>query len=191
MILDGSTRKRLSRFRLCWPLSAPRTSGGGGQRRGVGIARYQTQVQRNRLLNERLTPAARTFLKELNFADLISLIPGNFFLKDRNGVYIYANDGFLESGLQGIDLIGKTDADLPWKEHAEALRAQDREVMDSGQSRSYENYAPLSDGTLGLRTSIISPLRDGAGRIIGVIGTTLPLKDLPKKKTKSATDEHR
>ncbi len=73
-----------------------------------------------------------------NFLNILAKAPGHFYWKDENGVYQGVNDAqaiFL--GYQsGLDIIGKTDFDLPWKDKANSLMEIDRKVMDTREEYS-------------------------------------------------------
>ena len=77
--------------------------------------RYEERARRNRLVRPELTPEAREYLRSLDFTDLVTNIPGIFYLKDRNGVYIYANDAWIYNPetketrfMRGTEMTGKT-----------------------------------------------------------------------------------
>jgi PAS domain-containing protein len=138
----------------------------------AGFLRLQAQLQRARLLHLHLTPEARAYLRDVDFADMIAHMPGQFFLKDRNGVYIFANDSFL--GVPGTAYVGKTDFDMPWKAIAAELRKEDLAVMERGTIETFKDLQPMPDGTRIPIFTIKAPLRNKEGQIIGVIGTTHP-----------------
>jgi two-component system cell cycle sensor histidine kinase/response regulator CckA len=104
---------------------------------------------------------------------ILESIPARVFWKDRASRYLGCNAALArDAGLRDPqDIVGKTDHDLPWREHAELYRADDRAVMSSGQPRrSYEEPLVLPDGArVWLRTSKF-PLRDARGEVIGVLG---------------------
>ena len=72
---------------------------------------------------------------------ILDNIPQRVFWKDQNSRFLGANRAFLQdTGLECIDqLIGKEDYDLAWKDLAELYRADDRQVLQSGQPKlNYE-----------------------------------------------------
>ena len=99
--------------------------------------------------------------------------PVRIFWKDSELRYLGCNTAFArDAGLTDPEeLIGKDDHQLPWRDQAERYRADDRMVMESGQSKiRYEEPQTTPDGrTIWLRTSKV-PLRDASGKIIGVLG---------------------
>lgn len=106
---------------------------------------------------------------------ILDNIPQNVFWKDINSVYEGGNRSLLaEAGLQGMDeLIGKTDADLRWKDQAEHFRSVDLEVMRSGiaRMRMQENDVRRDGTDCWIETSKI-PLKDDKGEVVGVLAVT-------------------
>ena len=150
-------------------------------------ARHEERARRNRLLRPELTPEARDYLRSLDFTDLVTNIPGIFYLKDKNGVYIYANDSWIYDPeaddmrfIRGTDMTGKTDAKLPWKHDAAFIREQDQKVFNSGKAETFREMHLLKDGTRVPFLTLKAPLRNGAGQIIGVIGYTVAQPPEPK-----------
>jgi PAS domain S-box-containing protein len=113
--------------------------------------------------------ASRLLLREV-----LDTVPVRVFWKDRHSKYMGANRAFLrDAGLESSEqIIGKDDFELCWREQAEAYRARDRQVIESGEPRlGFEEPQTTPAGeTRWLRTSKV-PLRDAAGNIIGVLGT--------------------
>jgi PAS domain-containing protein len=143
-------------------------------------SRYQERARRNFLLHPELTPEARDYLRDLDFTEVITNVPGIFYLKDRNGVYIYANDTMNQDFerdevrlIRGIDVVGKTDHDLPWKDDADMIRAQDAKVLARGKAITFHEMHRLRDGTQVPYVTVKAPLRNRKGDIIGIIGYTL------------------
>lgn len=114
---------------------------------------------------------------------VLDTVPQSVFWKDYESRYLGCNRTFARAA--GLDdparIVGKTDFDLPWPRHeADAYRADDRAVMDSGQARRHITE-PLeqADGVrLWIDTSKV-PLMDGAGRPFGVLGV---YEDITERK---------
>ncbi len=107
---------------------------------------------------------------------IIDNIPQSVFWKNLDSVFQGGNRSLLvEMGLDGIDqLVGRKDGDFAaWKDMAEHYRQVDLEVMRSGVARMRMQAADLrKDGTeCWIETSKI-PLRDGAGKVVGVLAVT-------------------
>ncbi|GIV88132.1 MAG: histidine kinase [Chloroflexus sp.] len=102
---------------------------------------------------------------------VIDNLPQAVFWKDREGRFLGCNRRFLaDAGLQSVDeIVGRTDFELPWREYAEAYRADDLAVIQHGPKYNIEEPLIRQDGTtILIRTSKIPLQRDG--EIIGVLG---------------------
>ncbi|MBP0018559.1 MAG: PAS domain S-box protein [Cyanobacteria bacterium SBLK] len=106
---------------------------------------------------------------------VLDTVPLSVFWKDRFSNYLGANRQFLgDAGLSSLeDSIGKNDFDLPWgNTEAEAYRADDRAVMESGEAKLgiIETQHQQDGKIVWLETNKL-PLRNLAGETIGVLGT--------------------
>ncbi|PLZ01660.1 diguanylate cyclase [Burkholderia sp. WAC0059] len=103
---------------------------------------------------------------------VIDNIPQRIFWKDSESRYLGCNMAFArDAGLAYPEqVVGKTDLDLAWREYADALREQDRRVIESGMPRMNVEIDFQIDGVP--RTIVASkvPLLDG-GRVIGTLGS--------------------
>jgi len=102
----------------------------------------------------------------------IDAMPQRVFWKDLRGQYLGCNQGFAtDAGLRSpAELIGLTDYDLVWKDHADQYRADDKAVLSSGRARiNFEEGFTTPDGERWVRTSKI-PLRDAQGQVFGCLG---------------------
>ncbi len=106
---------------------------------------------------------------------ILDNIPQSVFWKDIDSVYEGGNRTLLaEAGLHNLDeLVGKTDADLRWRDMAEHYRQVDTEVMKSGIARMRMQASDVRrDGTdCWIETSKI-PLKDAKGTVVGVLAVT-------------------
>ncbi len=104
---------------------------------------------------------------------ILNSIPLSIFWKDRDSVYLGCNETFAKgAGCRPDEVLGRSDFALSWlREDSEAYRADDREVMTSGQAKIHiieRQHRP--DGTcIWLDTSKL-PLVDAAGNVCGVVG---------------------
>lgn len=102
-------------------------------------------------------------------------IPQYVFWKDTSGIYLGCNENFARAaGVENRDsIVGKTDFDLAWRrEEAEAFRANDRKVVETGQPLHdiIELQLQANGGEAWMRTSKV-PLLDENGNVIGILGT--------------------
>ncbi|GGY61874.1 sensor domain-containing diguanylate cyclase [Pseudoduganella albidiflava] len=120
--------------------------------------------------------AERTLYASRQMLQLIlDNIPQAVFWKNTDSVYEGGNRALLaDAGLAtDADLIGRSDADLHWKDRAAHYRQVDLEVMQSGVARL--RMQALDRGIDGaerwIETSKI-PLKDGAGNVTGVLAVS-------------------
>src|SRR5664280_1302555 len=106
---------------------------------------------------------------EALYQSLVRVSPLSICRKDLAGRFTFANQRFLEGLNRSLtDLIGLTDFDLHPRELAEKYRRDDREVMDSGQSREFIEERVVLGGESRVIQSYKTPIYDGAEKINGV-----------------------
>ena len=129
------------------------------------------------------------------FENVLSNVPASIFWKDRNSVYLGANNRFArDAGLQSPDeLVGKTDYDQAWtKEQADFYRECDRKVMDNGEPMlNIEESQLQADGrTVHLLTNKV-PLRDATGQVTGMLGIYMDITKLKQAEITLRKSESR
>lgn len=122
------------------------------------------------------------------FANILSNVPAAIFWKDRNSVYLGANERFArDTGLSGPqEVIGKTDYDLAWtREQSDFYRECDRTVMDNNEPMlEIEESQQQADGKeIHLLTNKV-PLLDASGQVYGMLGIYM---DITKRKQAEST----
>ncbi|MGF6570493.1 PAS domain S-box-containing protein/diguanylate cyclase (GGDEF) domain-containing protein [Paraburkholderia fungorum] len=104
---------------------------------------------------------------------VIDNIPQRIFWKDEESRYLGCNMAFArDAGLAYPEqVVGKSDADLPWRAFSEMLHKHDKEVMSTSMPKMNFEVDFVIDGVH--RTTITSklPFTDGDGRVIGVLGS--------------------
>lgn len=123
---------------------------------------------RERMAAEERERAARNLLQSV-----LDAIPSQVFWKDRDSRYLGCNARCAsDAGLRSPeDIIGCADHELAWAEYAEAFRADDLQVMESGQAKvNYESSAMASDGRMVRFNATKVPLFGSRGEIIGLVG---------------------
>ncbi|MDY0003843.1 MAG: PAS domain-containing protein, partial [Polyangia bacterium] len=106
-----------------------------------------TAVVRDRTARQR-TETALTESREM-LRQVLDTIPVRVFWKDSQSRFMGCNRHFArDAGLENPDeILGKTDYDYNFREHAELYRAADREVMESGVPKlAYEEPQTTPDG---------------------------------------------
>jgi PAS domain S-box-containing protein len=111
---------------------------------------------------------------ELMLTLVLDALPVGVFWKDRDSRFLGCNQKFADdSGVaEPADLIGKTNFDFYPREQAIAFRADDMEVIATGQAKlAYEEPLLLPSGkTIWVETNKL-PLPNAAGEIIGVLAS--------------------
>lgn len=115
---------------------------------------------------------------------LLDAIPDLIFFKDLNGVYQGSNPAFSEFvGRPAKEILGKTDYDLFAREVAEFFREQDRRMLESGKSRSNEEWIDYPDGRRKLIETLKTPYRGQDGAVSGILGIS---RDITQRQQSEA-----
>ena len=102
------------------------------------------------------------------FLSLVHSIPACFVRKDRDGVIAFANDQFAKlMGIAANEMVGKTMADFYPEEFASDARAEDEQVMRSGEIIE-DVFEDMVDGKLHYFASRKGPVRDENQQVIGI-----------------------
>jgi PAS domain S-box-containing protein len=113
---------------------------------------------------------------------VLDTIPVRVFWKDTDSDYQGCNQSFAQdSGLSSPEeLVGKNDWAMGWVEQAEAYRADDRLVINTGKPRlNYEEPQTTPDGRRIWLCTTKVPLLDAEGTVKGVLGT---YEDITERK---------
>lgn len=112
---------------------------------------------------------------------IIAYLPGHVYWLDRNNVYLGCND--LQAKSAGLksrhEIVGKTNYDLPWREHAEIIDAVNNKVLSTGQEYTVEETATMVDGKESVYLSKKVPLFDEDSNVVGLLGVSF---DITEKK---------
>lgn len=106
------------------------------------------------------------------------------FVKDLKGRYTLVNAALSEKSKWPLEeVLGKTDAELFSKEEAEMLKEIDRKVLETGEPDSRENILTVGGEKFIFKTTKV-PLRNGAGKIVGLCGFA---NDITERKKAEGT----
>lgn len=101
---------------------------------------------------------------------LLENLPQKIFYKDTESVYITCNNRLANDlNIKKEAIAGKTDFDFFPRELAEKYRRDDREVIESGTSREFEEPY-LVNGKEYIVQTVKSPIFNAAGKAIGLLG---------------------
>jgi PAS domain S-box-containing protein len=110
---------------------------------------------------------------------IVESIPQKLFLKDCDSAYLYVNKSYATSlRLKPEDFVGKDDFAFYPAELAGKYRADDLEVMESGQEKDIEETFK-TDGKDYLVRTIKAPVRNGAGKVTALLGI---FEDITERK---------
>jgi PAS domain S-box-containing protein len=113
--------------------------------------------------------------------------PDLVFFKDRDGAYRGCNKASEEFlGIPEAGQIGKTDFDFFDREMAEAVRAVDRQVIETGKPVRNEEWVTYPDGREALMDTVKVPYRGPGGELLGLVGIA---RDITERYR--AEQEHR
>jgi len=101
-------------------------------------------------------------------------IPIRVFWKDTEFKYLGCNRAFVDdTGLGSIsEVIGKSDLELSWKNNADRYHADDIQIIKTGVPKfDYEEPLTMPDGSDRIIRINKVPLKDNAGRTIGILGS--------------------
>ncbi len=117
--------------------------------------------------------------------------PDLVYVKDRDGRYLLINESVEKlMGHTSADVLGKDDTDIFPPELAQALLTNDRLILASGQSHTFEE-TPIVDGMQRSYSSTKAPLRDAQGAIIGILGISRDLTEIKKAEAELQRSEAR
>ncbi|MBD2432963.1 hypothetical protein CEN44_19475 [Fischerella muscicola CCMEE 5323] len=133
----------------------------------VTVARLEQEIHKRKQVEQELRQSQQ-FLQQI-----FDMLPQRIFWKDRNLRYLGCNKSFAQdAGLDSpVDIIGKDDFELVWREFAHNYQADDQAVITSSVAKlHYEELLIKEDGTkIWIKTSKV-PLCNEVGEIIGVFG---------------------
>ena len=120
---------------------------------------------------------------------LMDSLPDHIYFKDRESRFIAVNRAM--AALFGLedpaDVLGKTDADLFTREHAQAALHDEQEILRTGQPLvNLEEKETWSDGHETWVSTSKLPLRDPNGSIIGTFGLSRDITERKRAEEKLA-----
>jgi len=112
---------------------------------------------------------------------VLMLIPGNVYWKDREGRYLGCNYQQLQVANVKLleEIIGKTDAELYPRDIATHIINTDKEIIENRLDSTLEEIGVDSEGREIVYLTKKSPLYDEFGQVVGLVGIGV---DITKKK---------
>jgi two-component system sensor histidine kinase/response regulator len=110
--------------------------------------------------------------ERIRLKTLVDTVPDLIWLKDTAGTYLSCNPAFERFfGARETEIVGRTDYDFLEKDMADFFREMDKMAMAKGGPSVNEEWVVFAeDRRLVLLETIKTPMLDGDGRIIGVLG---------------------
>jgi PAS domain S-box-containing protein len=107
---------------------------------------------------------------EEKYRTLLENLPQLIFLKNKNSVYISANENYCRSlGIKPEEIRGRTDFDFFPKKLAQKYRKDDREIIKTGSTKEIiEDY--IEKGARKIVQTVKTPVLGDDGKPIGVLG---------------------
>lgn len=110
-----------------------------------------------------------SFQTSATYRALANSLPLSLLIKTRDGRRVFANEAYLLwRNLQWDEVIGKSDRELFPDSIAAQYIADDKHVMETGQSTHSVEQTRIADGSVGWVERVKSPICDAHGRMIGV-----------------------
>jgi two-component system, cell cycle sensor histidine kinase and response regulator CckA len=126
----------------------------------------EAEERRNRRQAELALEESRSL-----FRSLVAHLPAAVFRKDLDGRYQFVNAQFCAArGFSEEQILGRTDFDLAPPELAEKHRADDRNVVETGEILQAEETVTVPDAEPRYVEVLKAPVRDSDGQVVGVQG---------------------
>jgi PAS domain S-box-containing protein len=133
-------------------------------------------------VSERKRAAESLRQSENKYRTLLENLPQRIFLKDNNSVYISCNANYARDlKIKPAEIAGKTDYDFYPKELAEKYKADDRRVVESGQTIDIEEKYIL-EGREFIVHTVKTPVADEQGNVIGMLGIFWDITDSKRRE---------
>ncbi len=133
-----------------------------------GTVNYLSTIARDITERKRIEEALQK--SENKYRTLLENLPQRVFYKDRNSVYVSCNEsyaGYLK--IKPDEISGKTDYNFYPEELAVKYRADDKRVMESGQTNDLEEKY-VKDGREIIVRIVKTPVKEDRGSVTGILG---------------------
>ncbi|WP_053946935.1 PAS domain-containing protein [Halolamina sediminis] len=139
----------------------------------VGVARDITEQKQQEAELQRVYRRFETVMETMSAA---------VFLKDTEGRYLMMNQACRELfNVEDEEIVGLTDYDITPPDVAERARADDRQVVESGEIIEIEETIPTATGNT-TRITRKSPVYDDNGEISAVCGVSTDITDQKRRE---------
>ncbi len=145
-------------------------------------ARVQTHVELSQLRRKISQVIKKLEEEQILLRTLIDNLPDLIYVKDTQGRKLITNlaDWQASGGKKMEDVVGKSDFDLYPPDLAQGYWAVDKAIIESGTPTiNFEEPGLDSQGNEVWRLSSKVPLRDGQGKVVGLVGVG---RDITERK---------
>ena len=134
----------------------------------------------DRDITERKKAAESMMQQSALLRRIMDSIPDLVLFKDVNSVYLGCNKAFEKfTGRPESEQIGKTDFDFFDRDTAQFFRDMDRQMMESKQARSNEEWVTYPDGHKVLLDTLKTPFYSPDNEVLGLVGIS---RDITERK---------
>ena len=119
-----------------------------------------------------LQETAKRNIKESKnkYKTLLENLPQKIFNKDVNSVYISCNENYAKDlNINPGEIVGKTDYDFHSHELADKYKADDKRIMESGETEEIEEKYIINGNEVWVN-SVKTPIKDEDGEVVGIQG---------------------
>jgi len=126
---------------------------------------------------------------EYKYRTLVERLPQKIFLKDKDSAYLSCNNNYaMDLNTTPEEIVGKTDHNFFPEQLAEKYRADDKAVMNSGETTMIEEKY-IQEGEEIFVQTIKIPMTDEQGNTTGVLGIFWDITE--RKLAERELEEHR
>lgn len=138
------------------------------------------------ITKEKEHESALVYLQKL-YKNIIDSVDNIIFVKDTEFAYIVCNQAFEKFvGKPNNKIIGKSDYDLFDQEIADFFRKHDEIMFAEKKTKSNFEWVTYPDGKEAYLLTVKSPLMDGEGNLLGLVGNSADLTE--KKRAEDALE---
>ncbi|HRD70052.1 MAG TPA: response regulator [Legionella sp.] len=118
--------------------------------------------------------------EELSFYhDIMNYIPGHVYWLDKKNRYLGCNLEHAKNiGLENrLDIVGKTNKDMPWKDSAATVDHTNQEVMKTGNPVTIKETGVIN----GIESTFLSqkvPLKNKHNDVVGILGISIDITEI-------------
>jgi PAS domain S-box-containing protein len=107
---------------------------------------------------------------EVKYRTLLENLQQKIFFMDKNFTYVSCNENYARDlKIKPEKIVGKTDYDFYPKQLAEKYRADDKRIIESGETEDIEEIY-LQDGQEIWVHTVKTPVKDEKGTVVGILG---------------------